>query len=458
MKNVTVNFRLLKQTLVLSFILIPVLFLPVLSEAQEGKVKCKVELERSVLPLEKNQKTILKVSLDALKPDKPSTRPRVNLAIALDRSGSMSGQKLDRAKQAAIEAVTRLDGRDIFSLVAYDDNVNTITPAQSVDSAYEIIEKINKIRSGGSTALFGGVSQAAAEIRKNMSSEFVNRIILLSDGLANVGPRSPADLGRLGAALAKEEISVTTVGVGTDYNEDLMTRLARRSDGNSYFVETARDLPGIFKAELGDVLNVVAKNVELTIICPDGVKPLKTLGRDARIKEREVSLSFNQLYGGQEKYVLLEVEIEKVADGRKQEVAVARATYEDAIERSNRMVVAKAEAKFSNDAAMIKRSVNPDVVKDYEIIQNALSQSAAIELAEKGKTKAAVTKLRTSEKRLRNLGKKYNDEKMLERAEVVGAQAENLEKQGLTKRNRKVMRTDSYQQMRQQSAPQKWSR
>ena len=76
-----------------------------------------------------------------------------------------------------------------------------------------------------------------------MESEYVHRIILLSDGQANVGPSSPGDLGRLGAALLKEGISVTTIGVGTNYNEDLMARLSQKSDGNTYFAEAERDLP-----------------------------------------------------------------------------------------------------------------------------------------------------------------------------------------------------------------------
>jgi Ca-activated chloride channel family protein len=190
--------------------------------------------------------------------------------------------------------------------------------------------------------------------------------------------------------------------------------------------------------------------VELTIICPDGVKPIKSLGRDARIKGQEVGLSFNQLYGGQEKYVLLEVEVKKAPSGEKREIAMARVTYNNAIERKQETSLARAEAKFSKNRADVERSVNADVIKDYQIIQNAMSQSQARDLAEKGKTKAAAQKLRKSEKKLRKLGKEYNDKLLLDKAEDVARQAENLESQGLTKRNRKVMRTDSYQEIQQQ--------
>ena len=154
--------------------------------------------------------------------------------------------------------------------------------------------------------------------------KYVHRIILLSDGLANVGPSSPEDLGRLGAALIKENISVTTVGVGTDYNEDLMARLSQNSDGNTYFVESSGDLPRIFAAELGDVLSIVAKKVNLTIECPSGVRPIAIIGRDGRIKGQSVELYLNQLYGGQEKYALLKVEVPKAESGKEMEIAVAK--------------------------------------------------------------------------------------------------------------------------------------
>src|SRR4029450_1790476 len=90
----------------------------------------------------------------------------------------------------------------------------------------------------------------AAAVRKFLDRQRVNRIILLSDGQANVGPSSPGDLGNLGASLIKEGISVTTLGLGLDYNEDLMTQLARRSDGNHYFIENSSDLARRFGYEV----------------------------------------------------------------------------------------------------------------------------------------------------------------------------------------------------------------
>ena len=98
-------------------------------------------------------------------------------------------------------------------------------PATKVSDKKTIFRAIRQIRADGSTALFGGVSKGAKEIRKFLSHKRVNRMVLLSDGLANVGPQSPSELGDLGSSLIEDGISVTTIGLGLGYNEDLMTKL-----------------------------------------------------------------------------------------------------------------------------------------------------------------------------------------------------------------------------------------
>src|SRR6185295_11718885 len=112
-------------------------------------------------------------------------------------------------------------------IVAFDTRVETVVPAQRVGRARGLEAAICGIEPGGNTALYGGVACGAAEVRKHLEDErYVNRVILLSDGLANVGPSTPEELGRLGASLLGEGISVTTIGLGLGYNEDLMARLA----------------------------------------------------------------------------------------------------------------------------------------------------------------------------------------------------------------------------------------
>ncbi len=445
------------RTTTLTVLITALLVWPVLIGADVGaqrdpKVTCKVETDRGVLPANAPQKVVVKVTLGGAFPEDKSRRPPVNLAIVLDRSGSMTGEKLHNAKEAAIEALKRLSPRDVFSVVVYDHIVETVAPAQRARNLEEVASRIRRIQARGNTALFAGVSQGAAEIRKNLDGKYFHRIILLSDGLANVGPSTPEDLARLGAALLKEDISVTTVGVGTDYNEDLMAALAKRSDGNTYFVESANDLPRIFSAELGDVLSVVAKKAEVIIECPDGVKPLRIIGRDGRIRGRTAEVSLHQLYGKQEKHVFIEMEVSAEKSGKEMEIASARVSYVNPIDGKRAASLARARARFSDDRAEVDRSVNMSVQEDFAVNLSAVAQERAISLADKGKTDEAVEVLNRSADAMHNMGKIYNNKTLLERAQQIRKQAGQIAEEGMTRRQRKVLRTDSYQ-IQQQQAP-----
>lgn len=251
----------------------------------------------------------LKIGVRGLESQSRRARTPVNVALVLDRSGSMQGAKLEYAKKAAIEAVSRLDRRDFVSIVAYDDNVRVIVPATRAGDAGFLSSRISEIGPGGGTALFAGVGFGAAEVRKNKNPEIINRVILLSDGQANVGPSSTADLADLGSSLVKEGITVTALGLGLDYNEDLMRNLARSSDGNYAFMATPGDIEKTLDTEFGDILSVVAQEAEVTVNLV-GCRMVRGLGREVEISGNLVRGRLNHIYAGQEKYILLEVEVD----------------------------------------------------------------------------------------------------------------------------------------------------
>ena len=229
------------------------------------------------------------------------------------------------------------------------------------------------------------MSKGAAEVRKFIREEYVNRVILLSDGLANEGPSSPGDLAELGASLIKESISVTTIGLGLDYNEDLMAALARKSDGNHMFAERAQDLTTAFEREFGDLMSVVAKNVDITISCEPGVRPVRALGREVSISGQKVYAGLNQLYGGQDKYVLLEVELDAAAVGSRMPVAQVDISYInmatdslDALQKSVSVMATDSETRIAADE---NRSVMEAVAYQVSVERNEL----AMRLRDEGK-------------------------------------------------------------------------
>jgi Ca-activated chloride channel family protein len=200
----------------------------------------------------------------------------------------MSGSKIVQARQAAIAAVKRLRDDDIISVVLYNSSVQVLVPATKATDRNQIIHRIESVRAGGGTALFAGVSKGAAEVRKFRDDDSVNRVILLSDGRANVGPKSPRELARLGRSLVKEGISVSTLGLGLGYNEDLMSGLASAGSGNHIFVEEEDDLVAVFNNEFNDLMSVVAGDFKIHARVAKGIRPVRVLGTDADIKGQNI--------------------------------------------------------------------------------------------------------------------------------------------------------------------------
>jgi Ca-activated chloride channel family protein len=307
----------------------------------------------------------------------------------------MAGEKLARAREAAIKAIGLLQSGDIVSVVTYDSVVNVVVPATKVSDKQSIYRAIRRIRDGGSTALFAGVSKGASEVRKFLDKNRVNRVVLLSDGLANVGPSTPTELGQLGSSLGKEGISVTTIGLGLGYNEDLMTQLAGMSDGHHAFVQNSADLNRIFAAEFNTALTVVANQFNITIRCADSIRPIRVLGRRAQIIGQEVHVDLNQLSSNQEKYVMLEVEVPPGVAGEEMNLASVDVSYLDLKAKKRDSLQKSVSVNFTKKKEEVKRAVNKPVMDSAaEQVINQLSKEA-IELRDQGKTEAAKDSLKS---------------------------------------------------------------
>ncbi len=415
------------------------------------RVRCRIETDRSTLPADTVGTAILKITLDADAAPPDTQRTPVNLAIVLDRSGSMRGAKIEHARRAAIEAVRRLRPDDIVSLVVYDSQIETVIPAQPARNIEWMEEQIRRIQPRGMTALFGGVSQGAAELRKHLDGRHTHRMILLSDGIANVGPSQPADLGRLGASLLKEGIQVSTVGIGLDYNDALMAELARQSGGNTHFVEDSKDLPRILAAELGEAQQLVARRTTLEIELPAGVELVRIIGRDGRVSARKATVPLHHLSSGQSRYALVEIRVPAQAPDAALELARARVSYKDPA--SGRLVVTDEQtvsATFSANPATVAASLNADVQIEALYNSLALAREDAIRLSDEGRTKDAAAQLKTVAEAYRNMGAQLGNDALQEEARKIEDNAAELETRGLDRRRRNLFRAESYQTINQQ--------
>ena len=415
-------------------------------------LQIRVDVDRAVLPADTKEKAIVKIALDGVKQPRHGERLPVNLALVIDRSGSMGGDKIAKAREAAIEAVRRLSPDDIVSLIAYDNEAEVLVSARRRGDGETLEAEIARIAPRGSTALYDGVRLGAAEVRRHLASgRYVNRVILLSDGLANVGPKSPRELGRLGAELMEEGISVTTIGLGLGYNEDLMAQLAQRSDGNTYFVENSCDLPEIFAAELGDVLNVIARRVVVEVEFPAGVTPRGFVGREGRIRGRVAELELNQIYGGQEKFALIEVDIDPAKPGTEREIAVARVRYDDAVRQQAATATATRRVQFSRERSAVVQSANHQVQTDYARNTIAVAKDEAIALIDAGQRAQAAQVLRERTDELRKVSEVYRNREMQKVAAEAAPEADRLDRDGLSAAQRKSYRAEIQQTQNQQT-------
>lgn len=414
------------------------------------EVRLRAELGTPVVLAGGARTAYLKVGLTGFDLPDAKSRAPVNLAIVLDRSSSMSGEKIARAKEAAIMAVDRLRDDDIVSVVSYDSVVEVLVPATRASEREMIRAKIRGLDARGMTALFAGVSKGAQEIRKFLADDRVNRIVLLSDGQANVGPSSPNELGHLGITLAKEGISVTTLGLGLGYNEDLMSQLAAKSDGNHAFVAQANDLPRIFDSELGDVLAVVAQEVTVKVHLAAGARPVKVINREAEIRGQTAIVSLNQLYARQERFFLLEVELPAGTSGTSREVATVEVSYANMLTSKTDRLSSAVGVGYATTLAEVEARTSKDVmVAAVEAIANEQSR-LAVTLRDEGNVAAAQKVLLDNATYLDQNASKYASQKLKASSTLNASNAEEITNGASWSGTRKAMRKNQHEVSTQQ--------
>jgi Ca-activated chloride channel family protein len=367
------------------------------SVAATPEVTLRVSPERDLVYSSGPREVVVQVEIEARKPDGPRARAPINLAVVLDRSGSMQGAKIEKARQAACVAVDQLADDDIFSLIIYDNETQTLVSPERVGGSRhrdELRAKIDGIRPRGGTALHAGVSQGARELRKNLEKERVNRVILLSDGIANVGPSRTSDLSALGRELRGEGMSVTTIGLGDDYNEDLMTALAEASSANYYYVKDAEKLPGIFSEELGVARSLLARSLIIRINVPHGVRLREIIGRpEIECRERSAEIRIPEIFGTERRRFLARCVVEEKRV-EPLEVASIELNYETAEGTKALAQSQNAQVKFTDEAPKSEASLRPEVAKEVSVTTNWLAKERAVKFADEGRAKEAVDLLR----------------------------------------------------------------
>jgi len=258
------------------------------------------------------QKLPVLVRVQAPDADPSTTKQRkpYHLSLVIDRSGSMSGEPLQEAVRCARHIIDRLAATDVASLVVFDDRVKTLVPAKPVGERKALHAALARIHCGGSTNLHGGWKAGMETLLPQAGKASLSRVILLSDGNANVGETTAsAEIAACCAEAAEQGISTSTYGLGRDFNEELMVEMAKRGAGNHYYGDTAADLYEPFAEEFDFISSLYARHIRLALAAPQGVK--MTLLNDYPVEAGEgfPLIRLPDIPYGAEAWALVELEI-----------------------------------------------------------------------------------------------------------------------------------------------------
>jgi Ca-activated chloride channel family protein len=223
-----------------------------------------------------------------------------------------------------------------------------------------------------------------------------------------------------------EGISVSTVGLGLDYNEDLMTELALRSDGRHTFVKRASELAAFLDEELSSVTSVVARDVDVRVRCRGGARPVRVLGRAADIIGETVTTSFGKVYGGREHFLLVELEVPAVAATGDKPLADVDVSFRDLLAGHTESRSVAARARFSGDPREVGGHLDPKVMGVVELAMADVASERALALRDQGQLEAARNVLSENAVRLEKKAREYKDPRLLKMQTRQSSGAKNL--------------------------------
>ncbi len=360
---------------------------------REGELSLQGHLNTNCIP-HRGGTVFLQMQIDArgfVLPER-AYRP-MNIAVVLDRSGSMADErKIDFAKQAVTALVDRLSTNDYLSIVIYDDRIETLLPTQRVGDRSYIKRLVQQVYPRGSTNLGGGMQEGFRQIQRTFKREYVNRVILLSDGLANQGITDPYELNRIAGRYRNELISLSTIGVGLDYNENLMLGLSESGGGNYYFVESPAQLASIFEKELNGLSRVVAQNASIELSLGSGVTINDVIGCDRRRDDDRWIIPVGDLYANDHREITVELSIPEGAGTRHVVSGLLRVDGEKGLRsRSARFSL---DIRYSDDAAELLRGKDWDTQGKVDVAVSTKGVERAMEALDAGRTAEAETKLK----------------------------------------------------------------
>jgi Ca-activated chloride channel family protein len=363
-------------------------------------------------------------------------RMPVNVSFVLDHSGSMKGDKMDRVRRATARAIDLLDAQDIASVVIFDHRTDVLIPAAPVVSREEAKSKINHIRDAGGTKIAPAVEKALREIEKG-GPNAIRRLVLLTDGQTE----NESDCLRQADEAGKRGVPITALGVGKDWNEDLLIDMANRSSGTADYIDQPDKIVEYFQNTVQRAQATVIHNANLTLRLVQGLTPravwqvfplISNLGYQP-VSDRDVSVPLGELETGSGRTLLIELLVDPRPAGQYR-IGMAEVSYDvPVLSRQGEKTRTEIMLTFTADPSLTTQ-VNAPVMNIVEKVSAFKLQTRALHDIQAGDVTGATQKLQSAVTRLLNQGE-------VELAQTMQQEIANLQQSGqLSSEGQKTMK------------------
>src|SRR3989442_2328772 len=338
---------------------------PPAATSREGALQLSVRLDRRWLDSRGGASYLeIGVAADGMPVRGPHTG--VNAVLVIDRSGSMSGEKIARARDAARALIAALDGEDRLAIVDFASDAHLLLASAPVTPAFKevALAQVSRLQATTGTNLSAALDAAAPQLERGRAPSRLDKVFLATDGLANEGASDRAGLLRI-AARDFGRATVSTFGIGEDYDEDLLAALAAQGGGRTRFIHSASELEPAMRAELTRASRTVARDVRLEVRGLSGARVVRVLGYGADGS----SIRLPDFAAGEERRVLVKLSFSPAPEGGA-EVARVALSFADPAGAGHRAEIV-ARGSFTGKAALLGMRGN-----------EALAHGARAELAE----------------------------------------------------------------------------
>ena len=364
-----------------------------------------------------------------------SKRPKLNMGIALDRSGSMAGEKMLQAREAAKYCVDQLLSTDIFSTVIFDDEVDVLFTSQHVTDVEMLKRGIDRIEARNSTALHQGWVTAGLQISDKIDPEAINRVLLITDGQANVGETSIDRIVSQARQTAARGVTTTTIGIGRDFNEDLLMPMAEGGQGNAWHVQEPDDMHRIFETELHGLVRQFAHTVRLHVRTSNGVRVTDILNDFEKAAPGVFILP--NLICGSPLEIVVRLEVPANVD------AMSLATFDlEFVTQGSGLadsISADFAPGFESKEAVEALEENGDVVRAVQLLMNARARREAMSQMDVGNYAGAQEVMQGAHASSQILYSRLPSPQLMDEVQALSVEADSLTKRDNDQMSRKMM-------------------